>query len=192
MSDQAQGPGWWQASDGKWYPPPEPQRPTAPVTAGPALPLFGKGVTGRLTVDDHFVAIDRKGARAKMTHGFTSGVKRIPIDSITAVQFKVPGLANGYIQFTLGGGHEGTRGLIQATKDENTVMFAQGHHREFEAIRQHIEQRITQRYRQAHASPQQPAATRSIAEELRALAYLRDQRVLTEAEFEQQKARLLQ
>ncbi|HBX10284.1 MAG TPA: hypothetical protein DEG13_10955, partial [Candidatus Microthrix parvicella] len=21
MSDQAQGPGWWQASDGKWYPP---------------------------------------------------------------------------------------------------------------------------------------------------------------------------
>jgi hypothetical protein len=26
MSDQAQGPGWWQASDGKWYPPPAPQR----------------------------------------------------------------------------------------------------------------------------------------------------------------------
>ncbi len=21
MSDQSQGPGWWYASDGKWYPP---------------------------------------------------------------------------------------------------------------------------------------------------------------------------
>ena len=21
MSDQSQGPGWWQANDGKWYPP---------------------------------------------------------------------------------------------------------------------------------------------------------------------------
>jgi hypothetical protein len=21
MADQSQGPGWWQASDGKWYPP---------------------------------------------------------------------------------------------------------------------------------------------------------------------------
>ena len=21
MSDTSQGPGWWQASDGKWYPP---------------------------------------------------------------------------------------------------------------------------------------------------------------------------
>ncbi len=26
MSEQAQGPGWWQASDGRWYPP-QPQQP---------------------------------------------------------------------------------------------------------------------------------------------------------------------
>lgn len=27
MSDQAQGPGWWQAADGRWYPPnPRPQQ----------------------------------------------------------------------------------------------------------------------------------------------------------------------
>ncbi len=32
MSDYAQGPGWWQASDGKWYPPQDPA-PSAP--AGP-------------------------------------------------------------------------------------------------------------------------------------------------------------
>jgi len=30
MSDVSQGPGWWQATDGKWYPP-----------APPAPPVFG-------------------------------------------------------------------------------------------------------------------------------------------------------
>lgn len=27
MSDFQQGPGWWYASDGKWYPPPAPMQP---------------------------------------------------------------------------------------------------------------------------------------------------------------------
>jgi hypothetical protein len=29
MSEQSGGPGWWQASDGKWYPPEQPPAPTA-------------------------------------------------------------------------------------------------------------------------------------------------------------------
>ena len=48
MSQQPQGPGWWQASDGRWYPPQPPpqfgppgapypqyaqQRPSGPVLA---------------------------------------------------------------------------------------------------------------------------------------------------------------
>jgi hypothetical protein len=32
MSDQSQGEGWWQASDGKWYPPPRPDAPAPPTT----------------------------------------------------------------------------------------------------------------------------------------------------------------
>ena len=34
MSDTAQGPGWWLASDGKWYPP---ELWTGPPAAGPAV-----------------------------------------------------------------------------------------------------------------------------------------------------------
>lgn len=30
MSDQSQGPGWWQASDGKWYPPEQSPAPNPP------------------------------------------------------------------------------------------------------------------------------------------------------------------
>lgn len=33
MSDTSQGPGWWQASDGKWYPP---QPAAQPAAAAPA------------------------------------------------------------------------------------------------------------------------------------------------------------
>ena len=35
MSDTSQGPGWWLASDGKWYPP---ELWTGPPTTGPAFP----------------------------------------------------------------------------------------------------------------------------------------------------------
>lgn len=44
MSDTSQGPGWWQASDGKWYPPqgavqePAPPPPPQPSYAPPASP----------------------------------------------------------------------------------------------------------------------------------------------------------
>ncbi|MGK2947124.1 MAG: hypothetical protein ACSLFP_00995 [Acidimicrobiales bacterium] len=46
MSDQQQGPGWWLASDGKWYPPeqaagasgPPPTDPTAPMAPVPPGP----------------------------------------------------------------------------------------------------------------------------------------------------------
>lgn len=36
MSDVPQGPGWWQASDGKWYPPEQFQATTSP----PVQPTF--------------------------------------------------------------------------------------------------------------------------------------------------------
>jgi hypothetical protein len=39
MSDTPQGPGWWQASDDKWYPPPRPEMPgEVTTTAYPASP----------------------------------------------------------------------------------------------------------------------------------------------------------
>lgn len=38
MSDMSQGPGWWQASDGKWYPPEQ-----SPGTPPPAAPGAGYG-----------------------------------------------------------------------------------------------------------------------------------------------------
>lgn len=45
MSDASQGPGWWQASDGRWYPPTA-QPGTARPTVGPPLPSGSVGAPG--------------------------------------------------------------------------------------------------------------------------------------------------
>lgn len=70
MSDQSPGPGWWLASDGKWYPPaatPElsvPRRTAEPAAAGPrrlrlspALVVFGGAVLFGLLMVVGLVAI---------------------------------------------------------------------------------------------------------------------------------------
>ncbi len=46
MSDMSQGPGWWQASDGKWYPPEQATgaAPTSPPPGAP--PAYGTGMPG--------------------------------------------------------------------------------------------------------------------------------------------------
>ncbi len=42
MSDVSQGPGWWQASDGKWYPPqPAAAPPPGPPPGPPPAPQWG-------------------------------------------------------------------------------------------------------------------------------------------------------
>jgi hypothetical protein len=43
MSDVSQGPGWWQASDGKWYPPEQSATATA---APPPAPSFAPSPAG--------------------------------------------------------------------------------------------------------------------------------------------------
>jgi uncharacterized RDD family membrane protein YckC len=39
MSDVSQGPGWWQASDGKWYPPEQAPAAQAPAAQMPAAQM---------------------------------------------------------------------------------------------------------------------------------------------------------
>lgn len=39
MSEQSMGPGWWQASDGRWYPPESAPGPAAPTPSWPPAPV---------------------------------------------------------------------------------------------------------------------------------------------------------
>jgi hypothetical protein len=46
MSDTPQAPGWWQASDGKWYPPQSQQAPPPPKKGGGCLKAMGLAALG--------------------------------------------------------------------------------------------------------------------------------------------------
>lgn len=153
--------------------------------------LTAKGVGGQITVEGDWITISRKGLMAKSTHGLT-GDKRIPVSSLTAVQFKKPGIANGYLQLVLIGSQESKRGVMDAAKDENSVMFTSRQQADFEAIRDHLEQRITQRMTMSSSPTIVQAAAPTLASQLKELAELRDQGILTDEEFQAQKTKLLE
>src|SRR3546814_7396613 len=80
-----------------------------------------KGQTKSITVHDDAVTT----AYRALYHGF-KGDKRIPLSSITAIQFREPGSwIAGYIQFSIRGGIEWTG---QINQDENALQFRSEEH----------------------------------------------------------------
>ena len=78
-----------------------------------------------------------------------------------------------------------------AVKDENSVVFRKDVVDKFTAVRNAIETAISERETSPTPAPA-AAAPSSLADELKKFAELRDSGVLSEAEFEQQKAKLLE
>ncbi len=150
--------------------------------------IEAKGHNGTVTFDGTFVTIQRSGGLARLTVG--KGAKRIPVASITAVQWKEPGaLVNGFIAFTLAGGIEGKskfgRQTIDATQDENAVIVVRKQAPAFLELRAVVEDAIA-----AHHAPQTVAAA-SGAAEVAHLAELHASGVLTDEEFTAAKAKAL-
>jgi hypothetical protein len=155
--------------------------------------LTAKGQNGTVTFDGNFITIDRKGGLARLTVG--KGEKRIPITSVTAVQWKPPGgLVNGFIQFTLGGGNERRstfgRQTMDAVNDENSVIVTKKQIDEFLVLRTAVEDAIVTRGQpQVLLAP--ASAPASKLEQLKQLGELRDSGVLSADEFETEKAAIM-
>lgn len=97
-----------------------------------------QGVGGQVYLYSNRVIITRKGAIAKLTQ-FFKGDKEIFLNQISAIQLRKGGLmVNGYIQFTLSGGNENTGGIVDATQDENTVMFQRKYNSDAQFLKQKI------------------------------------------------------
>jgi len=134
-----------------------------------------KGQTKSILVEEEAVTISYR----VLYHGF-KGDKRIPYKSITAVQFMEPGnWFAGYIQFSIQGAIEW---MGQVNQDENALQFDTNKLEDFRALRDFVMSKIE--------TANRPGSS-SVADELGKLASLRDQGVLTEDEFAQQKAKLL-
>ncbi|UOY92913.1 SHOCT domain-containing protein [Ectobacillus sp. JY-23] len=145
------------------------------------------GVNGQLELVGNKIIIKRKGVLAKMTQGL-KGDKEILVKQISSIQFKPANLfTNGYIQFAFSGGKENKGGLMDATKDENTIMFNKKQQPLFEQIKVAIEQKIDE----SHA-PTIVQNTVDVAEQIKKLADLRDSGILTDEEFNSKKKQLLE
>jgi hypothetical protein len=98
-----------------------------------------EGVNGQIRLTKNRIIISRKGSRAFWTQGL-KGEKEIPLKYITAVQFKAVGnFTNGYLQFSIQGSLESKGGILDATTDENTVMFSELQQPDFEEIKRYID-----------------------------------------------------
>ena len=157
--------------------------------------LEAKGINGQLQLLPTKIRIKRKGGMALLTQGL-KGDKEIYIDQISSIQLKGSGATSGYIQFSFLGGQETKGGVFNATQDENTVMFVKKHQREFEAIKQAIEQKMHEARSGRMQQPlqqqvAQPAPKEDPMEQLNKLKKMLDAGLITEEEHNTKKAEIL-
>lgn len=152
---------------------------------------------GVLELTDDAITIRREGFASLLLHGL-KGDKIIPLESITAVQFRAAGtLVNGYIQFSILGGVESRRGVFDAAADENTVVFTDREEPDFRRLHRELERYRQERRRgaaatMAGATPMAPASrVASEIEQLERLVSLRERGVLSDAQFERKKREIL-
>ena len=142
------------------------------------------GVNGQIYLFSDKVVIKRKGLTAKLTQGFTKGDKSIYLKQISGIQIKKAGiLFNGYIQFTLAGGNENTKGIVDATHDENTIIFNKKNNNFIDEFKKKIEE--------LQQVQSQPINNISVADEIKKYKDLLDQGILTQEEFDKKKKQLL-
>ena len=159
----------------------------------PIPPALLKGTNGSVLFDGSFVCILRYGLRARTVVG--KGEKRIPVSSLTAVQWKPAGaVVNGFIEFTLGGGNErrsrfGSQ-TMDAVRDENAIVFTRHQMPGFQGLRAAVERAIATSALPVPPTLDRPAAP-SVLEQLEQLGRLRHTGVITEEDFVRKKAELL-
>jgi Short C-terminal domain len=135
-----------------------------------------KGYDGYVTVNDSGIKIKRN----FLLGGHLMGEKSIPYSSITAVQLKKSGLTAGYIQFSVLGGIDSKKGLMDSLKDENTIHFYSN--AKFIELKELIESKIGSNASHGNSSG---------IHDLEKLAELRDKGIITEQEFAAKKNRIL-
>lgn len=148
--------------------------------------MFVKGLNGQVDFDGASIVISRKGGMALLSQGL-KGDKKIPVGNITSVQFKTANLlTNGYIQFATGAS-ESRGGLVEATKDENTVVFTKNMQPSFEELREAVELSLASHV----AGRSNGGQEESPLDALKKLKELLDLGVIDQAEFDAKKITLM-
>ena len=161
---------------------------------------WATGTNGRIAVTNNKIVIQRsKGFGSMLLHGL-KGNKEIFISKISSIQFKLPGtFSAGYIQFELGGGLSSQSGILAATRDENTVMFAQKSDKRsrthgadrFVRLKNFIEKKMEAKENPQPISEVQQAV-KSPIEQIKEWKELLDAGAITEEEYNIKKKEILE
>ena len=133
------------------------------------------------------VIIRRRGVANMLASGL-NGERMINISTLTGIQMKPGGLFSpGYILFWYAGSKPFVGGIFAATQDPDAFIFGQELNEQVAEFKAKVE-KIMQDYRQTV-----PAVTvqENLADELRKLAELKQQGILSEEEFDAAKRKLL-
>ena len=150
--------------------------------------MIADGSNGSIEANEDGIKIKRKGFANFLTQGI-QGEKFLPYSSIRAVQFKeAGGWMAGFIQFSTVGSIDRPGGILEATKDENAVLFEKKQQGNFEAVRNLIEDKM--RSRAKEGSPTVVSGNSDV-DELERLASLLERGLLTRAEFDLKKSKIL-
>lgn len=142
------------------------------------------GINGQIELYNDKVIVKRKGGVAKLTQGFTKGEKSIYLDQIAGIQLKLGGnLVNGYFQFTLPGGNEKSKGALEATMDENSVMFR----KKYNDIALSMKEKIEELKQGKQIGPNKISG----ADEILKYKELLDSGIISEEEFGKKKKEIL-
>jgi Domain of unknown function (DUF4429)/Short C-terminal domain len=133
------------------------------------------------------VIIRRRGLANMLASGL-NGERTINISTLTGIQMKPGGLFSpGYILFSYAGSKPFVGGVFAATQDPDAFIFGQELNDEVTEFKAKVE-KIMQNSRQTAQAVAEPT---NLAEELRKLAELKEQGVLSQDEFDAAKRKLL-
>jgi len=155
------------------------------------LKMKASGYNGQMELNNSVIIITRKGFVARSTHG--KNEKQIPLNSVQAIDWKeASSLTRGFLKLIISGAIEGrqtaTSRTFDAHKDENTVVFTKNEMEDFLKIKNAIQEDLAKR-----GAPSETTQTQSFskADELLKLKQLFDDGILSEAEFNAEKSKIL-
>ena len=152
------------------------------------LLLTGSSFGDTINIYEDSIELVQTGLLSKAAKGL-KGSKTVPFESITAIQYREGNnLTNGYVQISIKGYEESKKGLFDATKDENSIIFQKKNNEIFKKIADLIEEKIKEFSSKAS---NKITSHISISEEIEKLNNLFKSGAISEEEFTKAKDKLI-
>jgi hypothetical protein len=142
-----------------------------------------------LELRGEIITIKKRGVANALASGM-NGARSIQISSITAIQMKPASMMTvGYILFTYAGSKAFSGGVWEATQDPDAFLFGKELNADIAEFKSKVEEKMRELKQPVPVSANNSPAT--LTDELRKLVEFKNQGILSQAEFEAAKKKLL-